>query len=218
MLIYVLKGVKEFPMIQFESVYNRLPKCLKELNDEFRNEEDKIRHALGKLLIEKGLLEFGLEPNCLNHLVEDEFNRPYLPACNIDFNLSHSGDYIICAFASGNRVGIDIEEISEINLDDFSSAMNEQQWQLIRNSRNPHATFFKFWTIKESMIKADGRGHSISLNDIHVYDDFGIIDGKRWYYFKTEITSFYSAHISVRAKEDIIIKLCTLSKNGQWVS
>lgn len=91
---------------------------------------------------------------------------------NLNFNVSHSGNYALFAVILNRRVGIDIEQIrhdfggEEIARRFFSprevdSLLSLSQAQQIQ-------AFFSCWTRKEAFIKAKGKGLSIPLDQFDV--------------------------------------------------
>lgn len=87
----------------------------------------------------------------------DCYSRPFISDLNIDFNISHSNEYLIFAISDYLKIGVDIQhyvknfEINEIGKIVFS----EFEQKLIANNID---NFFKIWTKKEALIKAYGRG------------------------------------------------------------
>lgn len=86
----------------------------------------------------------------------DNYGKPYLlnyPA--IDFNISHSGEYVVLAVAVGKKIGIDIELIDEhIDLTIKSIVFNECEERIINN----YYDFFVLWSKKEAYLKCLGLG------------------------------------------------------------
>ncbi|RYF52359.1 MAG: 4'-phosphopantetheinyl transferase superfamily protein [Cytophagaceae bacterium] len=78
---------------------------------------------------------------------------------NINFNVSHSGSWILIAIAT-NPVGVDLEytdaSFTYQNLLDFSFSFEEKNY--IQTSKIPHQSFYKLWTRKEALLKATGKG------------------------------------------------------------
>lgn len=91
---------------------------------------------------------------------------------DIEFNLSHSGDFALIAVARGRKVGVDVELIREgIELEDlarrnFSQAENQELMALPVEQRP--LGFFNCWTRKEAYIKAQGLGLSMPLDSFDV--------------------------------------------------
>jgi 4'-phosphopantetheinyl transferase len=176
-----------------------LPEVQKKINARFIRWQDRHSHLFGKYLLVKAFDLLGYEKEELSNLKYNKYNRPYLNE-KIDFNISHSGEYVVCVIGENIKVGIDIEEIREIQFDDFKKVMTKQQLQDIYTAHNPIKTFFKFWTIKESVIKADNRGLSIPLLDLHVKDNTVKYDNQIWYLNQLEIDENYCACLATNKK------------------
>src|ERR1044072_4992363 len=139
-----------------------MPEPLQEKNLKYLRWQDRHAHLFGKMLLGEALQKFGLDSTCLHTLQYNEYDRPYIPG-DIDFNISHAGEYVLCAIGRNVRLGIDIEKIHAVDFSDFENVMTDEQWKIIKNNDNPLKTFFSYWAIKESVIKADSRGLSIPL-------------------------------------------------------
>jgi 4'-phosphopantetheinyl transferase len=90
----------------------------------------------------------------------------------IFFNLSHTQGYTVLAVTSFPGVGIDIEKI--VPIDDKTplaeTCLSAQELQQLE--RTPpekwEPTFYDYWTRKESVIKAQGKGLSTDLQSFSV--------------------------------------------------
>ena len=176
-----------------------LPTDIQKRNSGFLRWQDQHSHLIGKLLLKKGLKEIGYEKS-LTELKYNQYGRPYLNE-KFDFNTSHSGDYVICAIANDVRLGIDIEKVDNIDIADFKNLMRISEWESIVNSKCPNLTFFQYWTIKESVIKADGRGLSIPLKDIYINNEEACLKGKTWFFKKIQIDNDYSCCLATNNSE-----------------
>ncbi len=119
----------------------------------------------------------------------DKDLKPY-PAMPSDFyfNISHSGDYIACII-SDQPCGIDIEEIIDIDIDEIApTVFNRRQIDFINSSTYAERfnRFYTLWTIKESFIKALGKGFKIDVLGLDFdLEKFKIIsENKEWKKFK----------------------------------
>lgn len=90
----------------------------------------------------------------------------------LEFNLSHSHELSLLAFAMERHVGVDIEKV-RLDIDFaaiarryFSARENEQFFSLPEEKRA--LAFFYGWTCKEALIKAEGGGLSIPLDSFSV--------------------------------------------------
>lgn len=176
-----------------------LPANLRDKHFRFRRSQDRVANLLSKVLLLRGLHEFGENYRSLSQLHYTEYSRPYIPG-PVDFNISHSGEFILCAIAENVRVGIDIEQIKEVDFSDFRSLMTGDQWEQIYSADDPTTAFFHFWAIKESIIKADGRGLSVPLNEIAITGNVAEYENT-WYLHKLNIHDQYSAFLATSCPE-----------------
>jgi 4'-phosphopantetheinyl transferase len=197
--ILFTKFTEHFTQSIFNSYLRLLPIELQKKNSRFLRWQDKHSHLLGKLLLNKGLKNYGYE-NLLAELKYSHYGRPYLNEF-IDFNISHSGNYVICAIANDSQLGIDIEKIEEINFSEFVDILRDEEWNQIVNSTNPLFTFYEYWTMKESVIKAEGRGLSIPLKDIFIKNNNACLNEKIWFLKKIQIDEEYSCHLVINNSE-----------------
>jgi 4'-phosphopantetheinyl transferase len=200
--ILYTKVTHELPVEINKMYLNYLPDQLRVQNLRYRRWQDRASNLLSKILLLKGLQKFGLQDNSLENLRYTEYGRPYLPG-NIDFNMSHSGQYILCAVARDLKLGIDIEEIKNVDFAEFEDLMTTGQWQIIRSSNDPLREFFRFWAIKESIIKADGRGLSVPLKEIEISGDIAYYEAK-WYLKELQFNEHYCAHLAVNIENPLI--------------
>ena len=189
----------------FNQYLTQLPTGLQGKNLRYHRWQDQHSHLFGKLLLLAGLKNYGYADDILNGIQYNQYSRPFIDG-NIDFNISHSGEYVLCAIGKDLRLGVDVEEIKEINFDDYRKVMTPEQWQNILSATNPTRSFFKFWTIKESVIKADSRGLSISLLDIHVKENKVRYDNQTWYLKVLQLDKDYFACLATN-KEHVDISL-----------
>ncbi|MET4559493.1 4'-phosphopantetheinyl transferase family protein [Lysinibacillus parviboronicapiens] len=133
----------------------------------YRKKEDYLRSLTAELLIRVILVKKGLFQNEDIQFEYNNYGKPLLKNSSIKFNISHSGDWVVCA-VSNFLVGIDIEEIRSYNVSAIKDSLTANEFNtLIDLSKNDRSTFFfNLWTLKESYIKAVGKGLSIPLKSI----------------------------------------------------
>lgn len=173
-----------------------LPVEQQEKNNRFVRWQDKYLHLLGKLLLIEGLKSYGLSDRLLEKLQYNKYGKPFLQDKGVDFNISHSGYFAICAISSTTSVGVDLEKMGSVDFNDYKKVFTEHEWRSIEGSPQPLTTFFTFWSRKESVIKADGRGISIPLNSIDVLNDFTRFEDQVWYLKDIFINEDYSACVA----------------------
>lgn len=147
------------------------PKVMEELPDERRKkilaakQKQKRLQSLGAgLLLNHVFHKHGISVDTLR---ADENGKPI--AEGICFNLSHSGDYVICA-VSEKPVGCDIEKIKEaptqVEKRAFSPDENAYLKQFSGDAYNRE--FFRLWTKKESFLKMKGIGIRVPLRTLEM--------------------------------------------------
>ncbi len=204
--IFYSKFKKELPKYLYQDYLSKLPFELQEKNQRFVRWQDRHANLFGKLLLLEALNKNGDDTFSLSDLKYNSYKRPYFEE-GFDFNISHAGEYVICAFSKDVNLGVDIEKISDINFDHFNKIMTPNQWNDIHASTNPTTTFFDYWTMKESVIKADGRGLSIPLLQIQEKDREVCYENKQWYIQHIEINEAYSTCLATNVS-DVQISKC----------
>ncbi|HEY8201142.1 MAG TPA: 4'-phosphopantetheinyl transferase superfamily protein [Actinomycetota bacterium] len=85
----------------------------------------------------------------------------------LEFSVSHSGDRIVVALAEGTPLGVDVEQVREgFDVDELApEALTAEEAETLRALRGQERTlgFLAYWTRKESVVKATGRGLAIPL-------------------------------------------------------
>ena len=81
------------------------------------------------------------------------------------FNLSHSGQWAVCAIGDG-PVGCDVEEIASVRegIAERFFTENEVQHLAQFEGERRNEEFFHLWTLKESYMKMTGEGMSLGLD------------------------------------------------------
>lgn len=165
-------NIRELSNDEYQKWYSLLGTEKQHKVDRFRFEDDKKRTVVGEMLTRKAISEW------CNVAVEDvifdnkEHGKPYAVGLNVKFNISHSGDIVVCAIDS-SPVGIDVERIRPVDLkvakwictgDEllylFGHIPLEQDFayttDIVVLTR-----FFEIWTKKEAYAKWVGKGIDI---------------------------------------------------------
>jgi 4'-phosphopantetheinyl transferase len=186
---------RRLPEQAWERHLCKLPKETQTRILRYRRWEDRQAGVFGKLLLMEGLKGFGYTPNVLSWIGSDGYGRPLID-CPLDFNLSHSGEYVVCAVSEGVRVGIDIEKRKAFSFMDLADCFSAEEWEEMAKSQSREATFYDFWTIKESVLKADGRGLSIPMSQVLTENGRARLNGATWYFMKLDFGANYSCHLA----------------------
>jgi len=145
---------------------NRYEKALS-----FVKEEDKLR-CLGAAILLKRVM--GLREEDLSF---NEYGKPYVSSSNKSlnkmqdnfFSLSHSGKYVILA-VDNTEIGADIERENPEYLDIAAEVFTDEEAAWMHEDMNEYelSRFYRLWTLKESVIKQQGRGLSLPMKSFSV--------------------------------------------------
>lgn len=137
--------------------------------------EDRQRSLRAYSLAVTGAMRLYGRPACDLRIDSSPGGKPcFAPAARLLFNCSHSGDWVVCALAAAGEgieaVGIDIEQIDA--QPDYAVARffhsGERAWLEAAAQAGRAEAFYRLWTLKESYIKALGRGLSEPLDSFQV--------------------------------------------------
>ena len=142
----------------------------------FQHDGPRRRFALCRAALRAVLCDLlGCSNGQLSFLA-NEFGKPFAilhgEMAKISFNVSHSGDHGLIAYASQGWLGVDVEErIPRNNLEGIveSALTASERAELdLADERDRLHNFLKLWTVKESLLKAIGTGMSINLMEMEV--------------------------------------------------
>ena len=163
----------------YEYWYSLMSDDKKQRADAFRFKEDKKRTVAGEMLVRKALSDIYSLPCEYFSFFSSEHGKPCVRNFDKKFNISHSGEYVVCA-VDDNEIGIDIEQIRPVNLNVCKKIFNEDE-QIYVFGRKPCdddygkeadadmcRRFFEVWTYKEACVKLKGSG----IADIHSVFDY----------------------------------------------
>ncbi|MBO4927712.1 MAG: hypothetical protein J5379_05620 [Clostridiales bacterium] len=96
----------------------------------FRFEADKMRSLFAEVLLRYALKKrYGIEDLSLG---TNEYGKPFLKDHEeIFFNLSHSGDWVVCGIGDRN-LGIDVERIEDIEMSIARDFFAKEEWEYIK--------------------------------------------------------------------------------------
>ena len=195
LLLYTTEFSKPLPADSFRRMLGQLPDFLQPKILRYRRWQDAHADLFGKHLLRLALEKVGFS-TALDNLHYTPQEKPYFRQ-GPHFNISHSGNRVVCLLSTQTRVGIDIEAITPIPFGNFQTQFTTKEWTAIQNAPYPIATFYRFWTAKESLIKADGRGLHIPLLDLDVTEDGTILlDGATWTFRPLDLFPGYACYIA----------------------
>jgi len=160
----------------------------------FHRWEDAHAGLFSYYLLLRGLRNYhiALKPD---EFKRNHYGRPFIDG-EVDFNISHSMNIVVCVLSDETTVGVDVEAIRDIDLSTIQQYF-KNEWEEIKRSPNALRTFYFHWTRKEAVIKADGRGFGLPIQNLVTSNDTCIVD-RQTYYLKTlDIQNVnYMAHMA----------------------
>ena len=149
----------------FGRYYESQPGWRKEKINALRRRADKLLSLGAGILLQAALP--GAE---LSAMAFGENGKPYLPGETVHFNLSHAGEWVLCA-VSNAPVGCDVELLRRWDMNVARRFFSAEETALLEAAQNDAARadlFFRLWTLKESYIKAVGEGLRLPLDSFTV--------------------------------------------------
>lgn len=142
--------------------------------------QDRHRFLVTRVLVRTILSQYALISPTEWIFGKTPYGKPYIMNNNpftqkISFNLSHSKDFILLGVTMNRKIGVDIENLCDrpapLDLVETYFANCEIEFFQKLPLRQRSEYFFRYWTLKESYLKARGIGLSIPLNlfDFHLH-------------------------------------------------
>ncbi len=139
------------------------------LQKEITHPHKRLQHLAGRYLLVELFADFPLE---LIRIADTK--KPFLPNDAYHFSISHCADYAAVIVSSLNRVGVDIEVVSE-KVERIGDKFLSQQEkhvisELLQEQRSMTSTQLAtlVWSIKESMFKWYGLGAIDFKEHLHI--------------------------------------------------
>ena len=162
-----------------EQLLSNLPESMHERALRYKSEQAGYNFVLGRILLKEGLENLGLDKDFENIRFHAS-GKTFLN--EVFFSISHSDSKIVCAITTSGEIGIDIEKVKKVELENFKSFFTNKEWKEINAATSPLDKFYWYWTRKESIIKALG----VDLSHLHQIEvdpakTHFIEKGKKWF-------------------------------------
>ncbi|MDD5936535.1 MAG: 4'-phosphopantetheinyl transferase superfamily protein [Clostridiales bacterium] len=158
--IYAVKVQQEFTESEYESFLALVSEEKREkMRKKHRNNSD-INSIIGEVLARYAIRKRIGIMNSEIHFSYRDHGKPYIIGMEqLSFNISHSGDWVVCAVGN-QEVGIDIEKIKSSRVKVAKRFFTKAEYgDLIEQPEAQQATSFcKLWTLKEAYLKWSGKG------------------------------------------------------------
>lgn len=180
-----------------EELVHALPAKMANEILQYKKQSDVNRLAAGKYLLKRLLDDLGFREEVFSSYEIDEMGKPFIKGFH-PFNITHSGRVVACAvLPQEGKIGIDVEKIREIEVTKFDKQFSPPEMMRILAGKDSMQTFFEFWTMKEAVMKADGRGMRIPLHSIRIKGDHATVDdsGDKWNLYPLIMDESVKAHV-----------------------
>ncbi|XZF14514.1 4'-phosphopantetheinyl transferase family protein [Chitinophagaceae bacterium MMS25-I14] len=178
----------------FTSFTDTMPEATRARILSYRRWQDAHACLLGRLLLLHAMTENGCN-GTLNDVKYNNAGRPFLPGTP-DFNITHSGTLVACAWSEEGNTGIDAEEVTKIDFLKMRSFFAPEEWKKITTAATPQLQFYKFWTQKEAILKAEGKGMTHCLSSLNTAATPVFYQGKYWHSKEIRLPGNYICHIA----------------------
>ena len=191
------------------SIMERFPPVLKKRLSMYKAERARALSLTGKLLLSHGLKDMGYYEDALQEIYYSGNGRPFFQNLQIDFNISHSKDIIICAIAPQCKVGIDIQHVVKISKRASSFFLHPLEDQDMDNHSK-----ITVWAKKEAIGKVDGNGLGMAFTEIYCPENI-YYQGQNTYYIHqldshTDYVcciAFHQKSVDIETKEVDLVQL-----------
>lgn len=134
--------------------YGQVPSFRREKADRMRGKRVRAQSIGVWILYEQMKKEYGIEEDTA-------------------YNLSHSGDYVLCSVSTEHKVkvGCDIEEMKEPNLKIAGRFFCPAEYEQIAGAPNKalqQELFYRYWVLKESFAKATREGLALGMDTFEI--------------------------------------------------
>lgn len=141
--------------------------------DRFRREIDRTSFIAARGILRALLGQYlQCDPRELQLSYRDR-GKPFLADSSWQFNLSHSGGLALYAIAANRAVGIDIEAIRDLEIEQLAKRFfSDREYRKLCQLKGDRQTeaFFTYWTAKEAYLKATGEG-LMGLQQVEILEE-----------------------------------------------
>ena len=162
--IYVANISKLLDPLENPDIMNMLPQKRQEKILACKQKQKRLQSLGAGLLLDKVLCRYGI---LSDKVYEDKNGKPVVDG--ICFNLSHSGDLVICVVGE-KSVGCDIEKMKDAPKRVVERSFTDEEKEYLQNFSGDayNQEFFRIWTKKESYLKMTGQGIRIALDTLEI--------------------------------------------------
>ena len=189
MKLYICSIAELSDAASYDAASLKIDSLRKEKLNRIKSQADRYRSLCAGLLLNYAVAEYrsavsgadklGIQELSIKELLsvekqeyaynQKENGKPYISDMpDFYFSLSHSGDYVLCAWDS-SEIGVDLQCMDREVKDTLAKkVMTEKEYNAYTDlpEWEKKTEFYRIWTIKESYCKLTGKGLSQGFRDI----------------------------------------------------
>jgi len=168
--VYAVKQPEKIDDLKYQKMLSLTSELTRSRNKRFVKWQDAQRELVADILA-RSIIRKKLNLN--NEEIIFERSKDGKPGLSghpdFHFNLSHAGAWVICAI-SDDEVGVDVEEIKPVDFDISRNYFSKEEHDALMSKEGKErlAYFYDLWTLKESYLKAVGKGLLAPLNSFSI--------------------------------------------------
>jgi 4'-phosphopantetheinyl transferase len=173
--VHVWRAALDQPRERLDRLRGALAPDERERASRFHFERDRRRFAAARGLLREILSRYAGLPADALRFGYTSYGKPHLAeewGGGVRFNVSHSGELMLCAVGRGREVGVDIEQVrADVEHEEIAGRFfSEREVAALRALPVGlrREAFFLCWTRKEAYIKGIGEGLSLPLDSFDV--------------------------------------------------
>ena len=197
-----------WPEDRIRAAVERIPPGFRQRLTAYRRWQDRQAGILGRRLLDelhRKLLGQDAGPAAPTL---DAYRRPYLPAHpDFDFNISHTDGLVACVAAvGGGRVGVDVERKGAVDITEFRRVFTAREYDRLNPLPDPTDEFYRLWTRKEAVMKADGRGFYLDAASIDCLSEAVTIGGRAYAVRPLAVPAGFAAHVAAAGVGEVRVR------------
>jgi 4'-phosphopantetheinyl transferase len=173
-VIYAVSDCDKVSSDQYSQLITMISAERKARAERFLRFEDSCRSVIAEVLLAYTLRRVsGIELSKVT-LIENQWKKPIIQGHDdVHFNITHSGKWVMCII-DAYEAGVDVEKVKRIDfgiVPRFFSLREQELFNRCATDEERLNCFSTLWVLKESYIKAIGRGLHCPLDSFSVIPD-----------------------------------------------
>jgi len=168
--------------------------------------QDRVNSLAGLRLLRLCAQDEGIKNFKLSDVQYPETGKPFWKNDKdyYDFNISHSGSFIVIAASATLKVGVDAEQIRLLKRLSFKRIMSADE---LADIEQTPALFFDLWSQKEAVVKAADTVGLARMSDVSLKQNMAVLDEEQWFLKSIKLDDQYAINMATsKAVDELIVK------------